>query len=59
MSTNASTSDFLSPGWWVSVVLVGLVINLLSAYAKPQVDTFLSSISSNVETSRRNEAQSV
>lgn len=46
MSADTFMNDFLSPAWWVSVVLIGLIINLLSAYAKPQVDTFLGSISS-------------
>ena len=34
-----------SPSWWVSVVLAGIAVNLLSAYAKPYVDSVLSRVS--------------
>jgi hypothetical protein len=27
-----------SPEWWISVVVVGLIINLASAYLKPWID---------------------
>lgn len=27
-----------SPSWWVSVVVVGILINLVSAYLKPRID---------------------
>jgi hypothetical protein len=34
-----------SPAWWVSVVIVGVLINLVSAYLKPTLDTRLSKAS--------------
>jgi len=46
MSSDATASDFLSFSWWISVVFVSFLINLLSAYTKPQLDMLLSSISS-------------
>lgn len=36
---------FGDPVWWVSVVIVGIVINFFSAYAKGWVDIGLSNIS--------------
>ena len=35
-----------SPTWWVGVVIVGILINLVSAYLKPRLDIFFSSGSS-------------
>lgn len=35
-------SDFTSWHWWVTVVLVGVAINLVSAYAKGPLDELLS-----------------
>jgi len=35
-----------TPSWWISVVAVGIVINLVSTYLKPTVDGGLSNISS-------------
>jgi len=34
-------TDFLSWYWWISVVGVGLFINLISAYVKPPIDQLL------------------
>ena len=34
-----------SPAWWVTAVVFGLVINLVSAYIKPPIDGLLSRIS--------------
>jgi hypothetical protein len=34
-----------SPFWWFSVVLIGIVINILSSFLKSYFDKFLSSIS--------------
>lgn len=44
-------SELSSLYWWVSVVLVGLLINLASAYLKPRLDSWLS------ERSRRASAR--
>jgi hypothetical protein len=38
--------SFGSLSWWVTVVIVGLAVNLASAYLKPRSDSYLSSISS-------------
>jgi hypothetical protein len=35
-----------APTWWISVVVVGIAINLISAYLKPTLDSRLSGISS-------------
>lgn len=32
--------------WWLSVVVVGILINLASAYLKPKIDSYLLSFSS-------------
>ena len=43
MDTSAKLiSDFASPYWWVTVVVVGLLINLVSAYLKNPIDQFFS-----------------
>jgi flagellar biosynthesis protein FliQ len=42
--TNTS-SIFLSYEWWISVVIVGLMINLISAYAKPKIDDQVAKLS--------------
>ena len=38
-------TDFLSslssPSWWLGVVIVGLLINLIAAYLKPRLDRWL------------------
>jgi hypothetical protein len=47
--------DLSSPYWWVSVVIVGILINLASAYLKPKLDTRLSRASTWWRT--RSEAQ--
>lgn len=39
--------------WWFSVVFVGLLINLSSAYLKPRIDTFLAKYSAG----RRNKQE--
>ena len=38
-------NDLSSLRWWVSVVIVGLLINLASDYAKPWIDNVLSRFS--------------
>ena len=38
----------LSVEWWFTIIVAGLTINVLSAYAKPLTDRLLSSMSSNV-----------
>src|SRR5688500_15191394 len=51
-----SPVDFLSPTWWLSVVVMSVVLNLVSAYLKPGVDSLLGSLSSvwraRVQTNR-------
>lgn len=44
---NEVWNSFFSPAWWVSVVIVGLLINLLSAYLKPPIDSLGSRLSSS------------
>lgn len=39
-------SELASPKWWVSVVVAGIVINLVAAYIKPSFDKVFSSFSS-------------
>lgn len=39
------TKNLSSPTWWISVVLVGLLINLASAYLKPAIDRLMSILS--------------
>ena len=39
-----------SPVWWVSVVIAGVVVNLVAAYLKPRLDGFLSATSSRWRT---------
>ena len=34
-------SFLLSPEWWISVVIVGLLINFIAAYTKPVIDTWV------------------
>ncbi len=38
-------SSFLSYEWWISVVVVGLIINLVSAYAKAKIDVQVAKLS--------------
>ena len=38
---NDFISSVSSPGWWLSVVIVGILINLTSAYLKPRLDGWL------------------
>ena len=38
-------NDLLSLRWWVSVVIVGILVNLVSEYAKPWTDRVLSRFS--------------
>src|SRR5438270_4750812 len=40
------TDDIASPAWWMSVVIAGLLVNLLAAYLKSPVDRLLSHSSS-------------
>ena len=45
--------DIGSPYWWLSVFVVGLAVNLLSAYLKPRLDRLLAKGSTSWAT--RNE----
>lgn len=45
--------DFMSLGWWIGVVAVGLVLNIVGAYAKSPLDRIFSAASSH--WSRRSE----
>ena len=38
-------ANLASPAWWFSAIVVALVINLVSAYAKPSTDRLLSKYS--------------
>jgi hypothetical protein len=33
--------DISKPSWWLSVIIAGFLVNLLSAYAKPVLDKSL------------------
>lgn len=39
------TKNLSSPYWWIGVVVVGILINLASAYLKPALDRWLSRMS--------------
>src|SRR5438093_1998742 len=39
--------DFASPSWWLSVVVVAFLVNLLSAYTKPRLDGTLAALSAS------------
>ncbi|EGR0027702.1 MULTISPECIES: hypothetical protein [Vibrio harveyi group] len=45
MEDNSFFTNLSSLDWWIGVVVVGLVINILSAYLKPALDSFLSNLS--------------
>lgn len=32
------SSDLLSPSWWFTVIVAGLLVNILAAYLKPRLD---------------------
>ncbi|MDZ4057977.1 MAG: hypothetical protein U1D69_13655 [Polynucleobacter sp.] len=40
------SKSLLSPSWWISVVVVGVLVNLLSTYMKPPIDSLLARINS-------------
>lgn len=40
------TKSFSSINWWLGVVLVGILLNVLSAYLKPVIDALFSNASS-------------
>lgn len=48
---NELLRNISSPSWWVGVVIVGILINLISAYLKPRIDGIVSKFS----TRRRNQ----
>lgn len=50
-------SDILSWYWWVSVVVVGLVINLASAYMKAPLDAWLANRSNLVRHKKEEQAR--
>ena len=39
-----------SPAWWIGVVLVGIIINLVSAYCKRPIDRLLGALSTKWAT---------
>lgn len=43
--------------WWLSVVIVGLAVNLLSAYAKPWIDRWWGTRSERARSQRSAEAE--
>lgn len=45
-----------SPVWWIGVVLVGILINIASAYLKPRLDKLLARVSRSIQ--ERNEKSS-
>jgi hypothetical protein len=47
---NNTWFDISSLGWWIGVVLVGLAINLASAYLRSPFDSLLSAISKRWST---------
>lgn len=44
-----------SPAWWASVVVAGIVVNIVAAYLKPAIDSVAGRVSA--EYRARNEAQ--
>ncbi|MDL5602005.1 hypothetical protein QS468_55485 [Bacillus subtilis] len=48
---------FGDPSWWVSVVVVGIVINFFSAYAKGWIDSGLGNISEKWKSSSERRRQ--
>jgi len=42
---NEIISNFQSPAWWLTAVVLAIVVNLLSAYIKPLMDRGISRIS--------------
>jgi hypothetical protein len=40
------SKNLASPSWWFSVVLAGIVVNVVAAYAKPALDRLLAGVSS-------------
>ncbi len=48
LTMNEFFRDIASPYWWVSVVLVGLLIHLIAAYLKPFLDKVGSGLSASV-----------
>jgi hypothetical protein len=49
---NKLLADLLSWYWWISVVLIGLLINLTSAYAKPHLDAWIAARSERAQAKR-------
>ncbi|WP_217511846.1 hypothetical protein [Vibrio metschnikovii] len=45
MEDSSFFSNLGSLDWWIGVVVVGLIINVFSAYLKPALDSFLSKLS--------------
>ena len=48
-------TDLSSIYWWIGVVLVGIVINIISSYLKNKLDAYFGSISK--KWARRNKAK--
>ena len=40
-------NTFLTGEWWISVVIVGLLINIAAAYLKPTIDSWIALRSKN------------
>ncbi|EIO4603187.1 hypothetical protein LQM14_002440 [Vibrio parahaemolyticus] len=58
MEDSSFVSNLSSLDWWIGVFIVGLVINIFSAYLKPALDSFLSKLSYKwVSRSKRNAEQ--
>ena len=58
----SSTYEILkTPEWWVTVVIAGIMINLLSGYIKSTLDTRLSRISNwwNTRTTEKREKKRI
>ncbi|MBA6232975.1 MULTISPECIES: hypothetical protein [unclassified Colwellia] len=43
-------NELSRPIWWVSVVIAGIIINLLSAYTKPALDKVFSKYSKSIKS---------
>ena len=46
-----------SIAWWFSVVLVGVLVNLLASFLKPRIEYFISKYSKKLMERRKNEKQ--
>ena len=44
--------DITSLAWWISVIIIGVSINILTWYLKPKIDNFLAKYSTRIRESR-------